>query len=235
MDCQKQIQLDPLNTTLIGEESELAKTYHRLKQASELFLRQKTKIQWLTQGDQNTKVFHSFMKARRNENRIFFINEAGVQSLTNNEKFAHTFVDFYTKLLGTTRESGAHVCSNLVRVGSIVNEEQRAMLEADFTNADIKQTLWGIDGEKALGLDRYGRNFLRDCWGIVRKDLSDGVLEFFVIGKMLRALNNTVIIIIPETKHTDTVGYYLPIACCNTIYKIIAKCYATDSSKICEP
>lgn len=212
MDCQKQIQLDPLNTTLIGEESELAKTYHRLKQASELFLRQKTKIQWLTQGDQNTKVFHSFMKARRNENRIFFINEAGVQSLTNNEKFAHTFVDFYTKLLGTTIESGAHVCSNLVRVGSIVNEEQRAMLEADFTNAAIKQALWGIDGEKALGLDRYGRNFLRDCWGIVRKDLSGGVLEFFVIGKMLRALNNTVIIIIPETKHTDTVGDYLPIA-----------------------
>ncbi|XP_075077280.1 uncharacterized protein LOC142164015 [Nicotiana tabacum] len=140
-----------MNTTLIGEEKELSKTYHILQLASELYLRQKTKVQWLTQGDQNTKVFHNFMKARRNENMIFSIRGDGGQIITNIEGIARAFVGFYTELLGTKNDNRAHVCNNLVRADPTVNEEQRIMVEADFTNSEVKQELWDIDGEKHQG------------------------------------------------------------------------------------
>nr|XP_016505784.1 PREDICTED: uncharacterized protein LOC107823607 [Nicotiana tabacum] len=38
LDCQKKIQLDLMNTTLIGEEKELSKTYHRLQLANDVLL-----------------------------------------------------------------------------------------------------------------------------------------------------------------------------------------------------
>lgn len=49
------------------------------------------------------------------------------------------------------------------------------------------------------------------------------VLEFLKNGKMLKALNNTVITLIPKSSHASNVGDYRSIACCNTIYKIISK------------
>lgn len=95
LECQKQIQLDPLNTGLIGREHDLANKYSRLKKASDQFLRQKSKIQWLKQGDQNNRYFHSYMKARRNANRIFSIKDSTGRMVKNMEGIAKAFVDFY--------------------------------------------------------------------------------------------------------------------------------------------
>lgn len=168
-------------------------------------------------------MFHSFMKARRNENRIFSIREYAGQTINNIDGIARAFVEFYTALLGTKKENREHVCSSLVRAGPTVNEEYRVMLEADFKNADIKQALWSINGEKAPGPDGYGSNIFKDCWSTVGKDVTEGVLEFFASGKILKALNSTIITVIPKNKHVDTVGDYRPTACCNTVYKVISK------------
>lgn len=52
-ECQKHIQQNSINNSLINKEQELANKYNRLKKASDQFLRQKSKVQWLKQGDQN--------------------------------------------------------------------------------------------------------------------------------------------------------------------------------------
>ncbi|GKA47168.1 hypothetical protein Tco_0740051, partial [Tanacetum coccineum] len=41
----------------------------------ELFLKQKTKVSWLSEGDFNTKYFHNAMKERRNRSRIDFVED----------------------------------------------------------------------------------------------------------------------------------------------------------------
>ncbi|XP_016456605.2 uncharacterized protein LOC107780573 [Nicotiana tabacum] len=147
------------------------------------------------------------------------LREEGGQTINNIDGIARAFVEFYTKLLGTKKDSRKHVCSNIIRAGPIVNKEQRIMFEADFTSVEVKQAPWGIDGEKAQGPDRYGNSFFKDYWNTVGKNLTAGVLEFFVTGKMLKALNNKVTTVIPKTKYADKVGDYRPIACCNTVYK----------------
>nr|XP_009780802.1 PREDICTED: uncharacterized protein LOC104229799 [Nicotiana sylvestris]XP_016456605.1 PREDICTED: uncharacterized protein LOC107780573 [Nicotiana tabacum] len=149
------------------------------------------------------------------------LREEGGQTINNIDGIARAFVEFYTKLLGTKKDSRKHVCSNIIRAGPIVNKEQRIMFEADFTSVEVKQAPWGIDGEKAQGPDRYGNSFFKDYWNTVGKNLTAGVLEFFVTGKMLKALNNKVTTVIPKTKYADKVGDYRPIACCNTVYKVI--------------
>lgn len=81
--------------------------------------------------------------------------------------------------------------------------------------------MWAINEDKAPEPDGYGSQFFKNVWGIVGKNLEDGVLEFFRIGKMLKGINATVITLIRKSTHVDYVGDYRPISCCNTIYKMI--------------
>lgn len=97
------------------------------------------------------------------------------------------------------------------------------MLIEEFTEKEVKQALWQIEGEKAPSPDGYGSKFFKDSWNIISKDLKEEVLEFFTSWKMLKVTNNTVITVIPKCSHAEVVGDYRPISCCNTVYKSIYK------------
>ncbi|XP_019248329.1 PREDICTED: uncharacterized protein LOC109227585 [Nicotiana attenuata] len=100
---QERMQRDPCNIQLIEEEAILSEQCKKWNNAREQFLRKKCKIQWLTQGDMNTKFFHSMMKARRNSNRIFSIDNADGQHTNDLEGIAKAFITFYESLLGTNQ------------------------------------------------------------------------------------------------------------------------------------
>lgn len=139
------------------------------------------------------------------------------------KEVAAAFVEFYENLLGTDKKDKSHVVSTLVQAGPMVSEEQKAQMTKRITMQEIKEALWGIEGTKAPGPDRYGSQFFKESWSIVGKVVTEAVLEFFQSGKMLRAMNTTTITLIPKSTHASTVGDYRPIACCNVVYKIISK------------
>ncbi|XP_074315526.1 uncharacterized protein LOC141651724 [Silene latifolia] len=62
---QSQIRSDPTNPDLIGIEIKAAKEYQELQKACDSFLLQKSKATWIHEGDNNSKVFHSYMKSRQ--------------------------------------------------------------------------------------------------------------------------------------------------------------------------
>lgn len=47
------------------------------------------------------------------------------------------------------------------------------MLAAEFTEKEVKQALWAIDGGKSPGPDGYGSKFFKDSWNIVGQDLKE--------------------------------------------------------------
>nr|XP_009767960.1 PREDICTED: uncharacterized protein LOC104219026 [Nicotiana sylvestris] len=176
--CQGNIQKDPYNTVLIEEEKELSQECSSWCKAREQYLRQKSKIQWLKQGDMNTKFFHSMMKARRNSNRILAIDNTTGQQVTDLEEIAKTFIAFYEGLLGTKQHERDQVCSQLVRQGPTVSESHSTMLIEDFIEKEVKAALWAINGDKAPGPDGFGSQFFKDGWEIVGMDVVDAVMEF---------------------------------------------------------
>nr|XP_009794587.1 PREDICTED: uncharacterized protein LOC104241344 [Nicotiana sylvestris] len=156
-------------------------------------------------------------EARRNMNRIFSITDSEGIHRTDMDAIAKAFIDFYTKLLGTSNKEREHVNSGLVRQGQIVTAEQREMLEAEFTENEVKRALWAINSEKLPGPDDYGSKFFKDSWDVVGKNVMVAVLEFFQTGEMLKVLNHTVITVIPKSSHATNMGDYGPIAGCNTV------------------
>ena len=61
---------NPYDTLLIENEKKCLKAFHDLACVEEGFLKQKSRIQWLKLGDQNTSFFHKAIKSRNSQNSI---------------------------------------------------------------------------------------------------------------------------------------------------------------------
>lgn len=89
-----------------------------------------------------------------------------------------------------------------------------------------------IDGSKAPGPDGFGAYFYKDAWGIVQEDVISAVLDFFNTGKLLKEVNSTTITLIPKSKCPSNVSEFIPISCCNVLYKCITKVLSNRLSRV---
>ncbi|KAL2246047.1 UNVERIFIED_CONTAM: hypothetical protein Sindi_2872900 [Sesamum indicum] len=102
------------------------------------------------------------------------------------------------------------------------NEESTALL-LPFTPADVKQAIFDIAEDKAPGPDGYSSGFFKAAWPIVGQEMTSAVMDFFSTGRLLKQINTTLLALIPNVHSPMTVSDFRPIACCNVLYKIIAK------------
>ncbi|XP_074270197.1 uncharacterized protein LOC141593143 [Silene latifolia] len=58
-DVNKKLRVKPIDPELIAIEMEIAKDYAQLQKAKHMFLLQKSKTEWATEGDDNTSYFHA--------------------------------------------------------------------------------------------------------------------------------------------------------------------------------
>ncbi|KAK1408034.1 hypothetical protein QVD17_39664 [Tagetes erecta] len=72
---QRLIDDDPMNQQLIEQESELLTSFRVASLDEERFLKQKSKVHWLAEGDANTKYFHNTLKCRNHRARINVITD----------------------------------------------------------------------------------------------------------------------------------------------------------------
>ncbi|XP_022040576.1 uncharacterized protein LOC110943128 [Helianthus annuus] len=74
-ECQLVMDQDPSNGDVLAKHSFLLKNYKEAVHDEAAFLQQKSKVDWLTLGDSNTKYFHNVVKAKNHRSRIFLIRD----------------------------------------------------------------------------------------------------------------------------------------------------------------
>ncbi|GAV64629.1 hypothetical protein CFOL_v3_08147 [Cephalotus follicularis] len=82
------------NTALKEKERKIVMEYHEATRIEELFLKEKSKIQWLKEGYSNTAYFHRAVKIRQCKNHIVRIrqaNEYWVEELNKNADEGDSF------------------------------------------------------------------------------------------------------------------------------------------------
>lgn len=114
----------------------------------------------------------------------------------------------------------------------VLSEEHAQGLIRDFLEQEIKDTLFSIGDDKSPGPDGFSSRFFKKAWGSICGDFTAAVKEFFTSSSLLKQINHTTIALVPKSNHSNIVGDYRPIACCNVFYKVITKILASQLGPI---
>ena len=192
--------------------------------------KQRSRVLWLKEGDQNTEFFHNRASHSYKRNRIEKLkNEAGVVC-TNEEEISDILIDYYHQLFTTA--SPTHMEEVLRVVPSIITEEQNAMLAAEFVRAEIDEALQQMEPLKAPGLDGLPPLFYQKFWNTIGDDVSTAILNCLKSSFIPPSINHTFITLIPKVKSPTVASEFCPIALCNVIYKLAAKVIAKDRKSV---
>ena len=100
------------------------------------------------------------------------------------------------------------------------------------TPLEIRNTIWGMDSQKASGPNGLPALFYKKYWNIVGDSVVKAIINFFESGKMLNELNSTLTVLIPRIQNPTSDSQYSPISLCNVVYKTIAKLLVTRLRQI---
>ncbi|KAJ9535399.1 hypothetical protein OSB04_un001489 [Centaurea solstitialis] len=218
---QRDIDCDPENGDLRVEGAVFLKSLKDALFDEECFLRQRSKVQWLREGDSNTAYFHSVVKSRVNKGRI---NE--VEDLDGNRFMGaavpQQFVKHFERMLGSEEGVEPIIEPDDLFVNKISSQHAEFMIRP-VEDTEIRDAIFDIDELKAPGPDGFSSRFFKKAWPIVGKEVCDAVKEFFYNGKLLGEVNATVLTLVPKSQSPKNVADFRPIACCNVIYKCISK------------
>ncbi|GJT69053.1 sugar transport protein 13 [Tanacetum coccineum] len=100
LDCvQTRLDNDPFNEAIRQEEATVLAAFNDACLMEERFLKKKSKIDWLREGESNSAYFHKACKSRVSRSRIDVVtNGDGV--VFKNDKVADVFVSHYEAFLG---------------------------------------------------------------------------------------------------------------------------------------
>ena len=209
---------------LVENEKVCFRIFHDLALTEEGFLKQKSRIQWLKLGDQNSNFFHKEVKARNSRNSINSITLENGSRPEDLETIKQEVVNHFRSVLGSNMQEST---TDAYHMGGLAwSFEHLDILNTKITHQEIKSAMFSIDDSKALGPNGFSSLFFKRAWNIVGSEVCDAVAGFFSYGCMLCEINCTIISLVPKVPNPSSLHDYRPISCCNTIYKCISKIIA---------
>ncbi|XP_056688152.1 uncharacterized protein [Spinacia oleracea] len=112
------------DTTALGDLVETQQQLHQNPMNDDLRVteREKAKVDWLTTGDENTRMFHQSLKEIRQKNAIYSIIDSNGAWKDDPMEVKNDFLEYYMQLLGTTPPSKTHVKPKIIAMGPVINE-----------------------------------------------------------------------------------------------------------------
>ncbi|CAH9051380.1 unnamed protein product [Cuscuta epithymum] len=95
------------------------------------------------------------------------------------------FVNFFVDLFGSHVDT-LDLDHSVLSIGPLIEPAAHDGLLAPITDKEIKDALFDIGDDKALGPDGFSSAFFKANWSIVEKDMVRVIKEFFRTGKMLK-------------------------------------------------
>ncbi|XP_019438892.1 PREDICTED: uncharacterized protein LOC109344584 [Lupinus angustifolius] len=176
----------------------------------EEFWREKSRINWHTQGDRNTAFFHRITKIRQVAKSMNLLRHNEV-ILSDQEEIANHALNYFVDLFASPNVTSANSLIADV-IPSIVSDDENYMLVKDPSVDEIKGAVFAMNGNGAPGPDGFGGCFYQHYWDIVGLDVCNSVLQFFKHGWILPNLNSNNVVLVPKAANAEKIEDYRPIA-----------------------
>lgn len=185
-------------------------------------IKQKAKIRWLADGDENTRYFHGIVNNNLKKNRIHGLNISGSWE-TDPEKLKEAARDFFEKKFQDSNPVRPSITSHFFKK---ISDSQRVWLEEPFSEQEVKEAVWNCGYNKAPGPDGFTLEFVRKFWDVVKTDFLEAIKFFESNHRINPGSNSSFITLIPKVSDPLTLGDYRPINLIGCINKVISKVLA---------
>lgn len=170
-------------------------------------------------------MYHKFIKERQSINKINPItDEDGV--VHGDDKVADIVIAHFYDFLEKARDVDPLVSPNDLFNNTLTNEEADWMVRP-LEDKEINQAMFDIENYKAPGPDGFTSTFFKRACHILGKEVCKAVKEFILNGQLLQAVNHMILALLPKVEVLNTMKDFLPISCCNVIYKCITNIIVT--------
>ncbi|CAL8990846.1 unnamed protein product, partial [Prunus brigantina] len=181
--------LNNLKVTLVEE-------FNLLLEQEALFWQQKSRVKWLQEGDRNTKFFHLTTIIRRRRNKIERLKDENGVWVEESEAIKSVAVKYFSDLFNSKQCLQSNV--DIPKLFPCIDDADVAGLVKLVDLQEVKDSLFGIGGIKAPGVDGYPACFYQNQWSLCARDIFDLVSTAFSTCIIPENLNTTLITLVPK-------------------------------------
>lgn len=202
---------------------------NRLRELQDNLRVQQAKSRWVKEGDTNSKYFHKIVecKGRMRQWKGVRIKGKWLEDVGEVKEgvrlhFENLFAD----------KNASDCVLPPCMEGHKLSADSRLVLEARFTEEEIRSAVWGSGLDKSPGPDGFAASFFREFWETIKEDVVGFFNEFYVNGKLAKGLNYSFITLIPKCANPTAIEEFRPISLIGSLYKILAKVLANRLAKV---
>ncbi|XP_026383640.1 uncharacterized protein LOC113279150 [Papaver somniferum] len=208
----KDSDADPENIELLNNLITARGKHELASQQYNEMMRNKYRIKWVKEGGSNTTFFHANMRIRRAQNNIAEVeNDEG-----NLKKFKSRNVVFDEDLLAT--------------IPKILNEEDNILLDALSSLAEIKNAVFEMNANSALGPDGFPGSLYKFAWEIIGAELVEDIQYCWRNNFIPKGFNSNFLFLFPKIQGENRAEHFRPIGLANFNFKIITRIITTRIS-----
>jgi hypothetical protein len=183
------------------EEKSIVKQLREALRQEEIWMRQRSRVRWLKEGDRNTAYFHAQAAQRKRINKIANLRRLDGSVCVNEAEDKCEVHAFYQNLY-TSQGDPLEFVPEKVTMG--MNES----LTKPFSSEEVREALFRMVPSKAPGVDGFTAGVFQHHWNLVQHKIILAILEFLNGGELPVGLNDSSITLIPMVHNPQLISQY---------------------------
>lgn len=176
------------DTVGISTYNEVRWEFLNLLEKKEVYWKQRAKMFWLQNGDQNTRFFHRFASARRKSNGFQRIKNEDGDWTESDDDVQGVVTNYFSNLFMSSCLNGKLSYREEVNQ---VTEMENMELGAEVMAEEVHNAVFSMYPEKSPGLDGLNPAFFQTYWSIVGRDVVRFCQYYMSSGELPSGINQT--------------------------------------------
>ncbi|KAI3794371.1 hypothetical protein L1987_37001 [Smallanthus sonchifolius] len=191
-------------------------------------LKQRSRVRWAIDGDENSKFFHALINNRRASNSIPGLLIDGEWCSKPSKIKKEVFGFFRDKFKERIGSRPALFCDNFKKL----SESSIDLLVSEFSKEEIKSAVFECGDERAPGPDGLNFKFIKHFWPLFEEDFENVFREFFFSGRLNCGSGSSFISLVPKVKDPVSLNNFRPINLVGVLSKTISKVLTNRMRKV---